>query len=151
MSDSKSKMRFKTAYSDHDVKKLFFEGPGRTKQSFRDECDINTILRKYVKSGFLSHVRDNPGQYGDFSDVDDYHTALNKICEANEGFLTLPSELRSRFSNDPSELIAFLANPDNRDEAIALGLIEVKKMPPESAVSAAPEEAVSVDSVGPKI
>ena len=37
--------------------------------------------------------------------------------------MTLPADLRKRFSNDPGQLLSFLENEDNRAEAIKLGLV----------------------------
>ena len=38
--------------------------PGRTRQSMRDECDINAIMRKYIKTGAIDHVNKYSGEYG---------------------------------------------------------------------------------------
>jgi len=37
--------------------------------------------------------------------------------------MRLPADLRARFDNDPAQLIQFLENSDNKDEAIKLGLV----------------------------
>jgi len=40
------------------------------------------------------------------------------------GYLaSLPSKIRDRFGNDPSQLLSFLADSSNKDEAISLGLV----------------------------
>lgn len=104
---------------------ISFPNATMTKQSFKDECDINTILLKYQKTGFLdpAMVRAR-GSFGDFTSYDDYHSSLNQIIEAQEAFDQLPSSLRKRFSNDPGELLAFLEDPKNNEEAYKLGLRE---------------------------
>ena len=38
--------------------------------------------------------------------------------------MALPSRVRRRFDNDPAELMEFLADEANREEAVMLGLIE---------------------------
>ena len=38
--------------------------------------------------------------------------------------MDLPAKIRQRFNNNPAELIAFLQNSDNIEEAVELGLME---------------------------
>lgn len=100
-------------------------GVSRTKQSFKDECDINTILLRYKKTGQLPGlIKSNP-QYGDFSDVRSYQDALHTVMFAQEQFSGLSASVRARFDNDPSLFLAFVENPDNRKEMIDLGLVNV--------------------------
>ena len=64
------------------VQKYFTE-PSRTKQAFKQECDINHIMKKFKKvagSEFLNQYQGYlGGQFGDFSEVVDYRTALDQI------------------------------------------------------------------------
>lgn len=94
-----------------------------TKQSFKDECDINYIVKQFGVTGNIPVSPLEPS-YGDFSGVSDYHSALNQINAANEAFMALPSKLRAKFDHDPNALLNFLNNESNRDEAIELGLID---------------------------
>lgn len=103
---------------------LVFTKPSRTKQSFRDECDINTIMKKYAATGLVSHVKKYGGQYGDFTEFGDYQESLNIIIDAQSMFMSLPAKLRSRFSNDPAVFLDFVGNPSNRDEMVSLGLVK---------------------------
>lgn len=98
---------------------------GRTKQSFRDECDINRIMARYIETGMLEGRDPNAARYLDVTDLQsmDYQAALNFVIDAQASFFDLPSAIRSRFQNDPGALIAFLDNPVNKDEAIRLGLL----------------------------
>lgn len=105
-----------------------------TKQSFKDECDINTIVRQFGLTGQLPDNIRVP-EYRDYDVVLDYHTAMNAVRDAQEGFMMLPGELRARFHNDPQNLLAFCADPANYDEAVKLG-IAVKR--PDSAAVGAP-------------
>jgi len=98
------------------------EDATRTQQHFKDETDINNILRQFNITGLLPKKAITP-QYGDFTGIRDYHGALNAVIAAEDEFMTLPATLRARFDNDPAALIQFLDNPDNLDEAIKLGLV----------------------------
>lgn len=94
----------------------------RTKQSFKEECDINTIMRKFNVTGQLPQNVHAP-TYEDFSDVTDFHTAMNAIVAANESFDKMPAETRYRFNNDPQRFVEFCSDGGNRAEMIKMGLI----------------------------
>lgn len=106
----------------------FSDSPSLTKQSFADECDINTIVRNFGLTGELpSNVR--PPQYGDFIGVVDYQTALNAVIAADDAFMEMPAEVRARFHNDPASFVDFCSNPDNKDEMLRLGLAVAPEAP----------------------
>ena len=99
--------------------------PSRTQQKFKEECDVNNILRNYVNTGVLNHVSDVAPQFGDFSQVPaDYGEALALIQRSEEEFMKLPSDVRERFDNSPVGIIKFLQDENNREEAIKLGLVK---------------------------
>lgn len=96
-----------------------------TQQHQREEADINTIVKRFGLTGQLpSNVR--MPQYGDYTAVDDYQTALNAVMAADEVFMQMPWDIRKRFNHDPAQLLEFCADPKNLEEAKKLGLVEVK-------------------------
>ena len=95
----------------------------RTKQEFAKECDVNRVLAHYEKTGLLAHVNKYQAQYGDFSDIHDYHGAMTAVVEAQAAFEGLPSKIRSRFANDPGAFLEFISDPANEDEARRIGLL----------------------------
>ncbi len=97
-------------------------GPGRTKQSFSEESNINLIMKKYEKTGMLDHLNQYEGRYGDFIAAPDYHTAMNSIRSAGEMFMQIPATIRAKFDNDPAQFLAFVQNPDNREQMVEMGL-----------------------------
>jgi phage internal scaffolding protein len=103
--------------------KLMFNDRSRTKQSMKDQCDINTIIAKYQKSKTLTHVNNIQGHFGDFTNVTDYQSACLAVQNAEDNFLQLPAMVRKKFENDPSQLLAFIADDKNYSEAQELGLI----------------------------
>jgi phage internal scaffolding protein len=98
------------------------ESQYKVRQSFKDECDINNIMKMFGKTGNLK-VNPLEPRYGDFGDVVDYHSAMNAIIASEEQFDALPSHLRARFNHDPANLIDFMNNESNKNEAMELGLI----------------------------
>jgi phage internal scaffolding protein len=123
-----TKLHIRTPYNydmliaSHDSG-LECKGKSLAKQSFKEECDINTIVRMFGVTGKVPVLAIEPS-YGDFSGVSDYHSAMNKIKEAEASFMALPAKLRQKFDHDPNALLNFLENEQNRDEAIQLGLID---------------------------
>ena len=105
---------------------LACEEPSLTQQHFKDETDINNILRQFNITGLLPEQPLSP-RYGDFTGIGDYHSALNAVIAAEDQFMALPANLRARFENDPAQLIAFLSDENNRSEAEKLGLLEIPK------------------------
>lgn len=120
---------------------LHCEDATLTQQHFKDECDINNILRQFNLTGELPGSPMSP-QYGDFTGIGDYHTALNQVIAAEDEFMSLPATLRARFQNDPAELISFLQNQENLDEAISLGLVDKKPEVMPQVVELPQEKAV---------
>lgn len=128
-------MEFRTRYSKKTHTGLSFEGPGRTIQSAKEECDVNTIMAKYMKTGQLPDmIKKNP-QYGDFSDAVDYQTAVNTVLFADEQFGALPAKVRSRFENDPAAFLEFATNPANLPEMQKMGLAPVPRPAPKAPES----------------
>lgn len=105
-----------------DRKKLVFEAKSRTKQSFKDDCDVNNIMKKYNKTGQLPEMIQREPRYGDFSDVTDYQESLNIVLLAQEQFANLPARARDRFRNDPAAFLEFVNDPKNVQEMVEMGL-----------------------------
>lgn len=103
---------------------LFCEDPTLAQQQFKDECDINVILERFNVTGQLPVTPLQP-QFGDFSGISDYQTALNAVLDAQESFDALPARVRERFANDPAAFVDFCLDEANRDEMQALGLLSV--------------------------
>jgi phage internal scaffolding protein len=126
------------ADENSDRSKLVFTRPSRTQQSFRDECDINHILKRFNVTGQLPVGSVQP-QYGDFSGITDYQSALNAVMAAQESFLQLPAKVRAKFDNDPARFVDFASNEANKDEMKALGLLSQETV---QAVVSSPSEPV---------
>lgn len=99
--------------------------PSRTQQHFRNECDINNIMKRYLTTGYLTdpmNVSTRKPMFGDFSNVSEFQNAQNVIADAVQAFEAMPSYLRKRFQNNPVLFLEFVNNSDNYDEAVKLGI-----------------------------
>jgi len=107
----------------------------RTKQAMKDECDINVIMAKYLKTGIINHVASYQGDYGDY-DAIDFQEAQEILMAGQQMFGQLPAAVRKEFQNDPAQFMSFCSNPENKIRMIELGLtnetleeIEIKDVP----------------------
>lgn len=122
-------------------------GTSRTKQSFQDDTNINVIVSRYRQSGVMPVINPREPKFGDFSNVGDYHSAMNRVVAAQELFDELPAKVRSAFRNDPAELIAAAMDPSKRELLGELGLLQVEDQVDESSESEVGESGEAKRSV----
>lgn len=114
-------------------------GPGRVKQEFAKEVDIRQIVARYRKANINPYtVSPPPAVFADLSMTPDFSEKWNMIAKAKESFESLPFPVRKRFNHDPKELLDFVADKDNYHEAVKLGLVVKKEVPPPAAPPASP-------------
>lgn len=110
---------------------ISFEGQtSRTKQSFKDEVDINKRIARYMRTGYLSDplkVSQRQAFFADVTGAEDFQAMQNRVLAIRDKFMELPSELRLKFNNDPKYLLEYLSNPANMEEAIEIGLLKDTK------------------------
>lgn len=125
---------FLRAPYNYDVEKasdeagLSCKDGSRTKQSFKEEVDINTLVKRFGLDGALPQNVRMPVT-GDFTMVPgDFHALANSMRLAQESFDAMPARVRARFHNDPAEFVDFCLDDANRDEAVKLGLVDPAKL-----------------------
>lgn len=100
----------------------------RTKQNFKDECNINILLKKYKKQGVSIPVGIDPNAtFGDFSDIGDFQEHFVRMENAQKMFMTLPAETRYKFKNDVSNLLQFISDDANIEQSYELGILPKPK------------------------
>lgn len=104
---------------------IVFLGKSRTKQSPREACDANAIVKRWQSTGVIEHVMKTSPRYGDFENVDDYLTSLNRVHQAHDQFDELPAEIRDHCQNDPGVFLAWVENPENASQMAELGLTDL--------------------------
>lgn len=143
----KSDSLFLSAYSVKISTPLTFpENSPHTKQEFKAESDINTIMAQYMRTGELPKINEVAPQFLDVTDMD-FQTHMNSIREAQELFDSLPSAIRNRFQNDPGAFIDFTSDEINRPELARMGLLSTEATrailsptpPPQNSPQSLPE------------
>ena len=104
-----------------------------TQQHKRDETNVNFIMKRFKKSGQLPNMDSMYElQYRDVSNVPDFMTMRNQMIKAEEAFLTIPPTIRRQFDNDPVKFLQFIADPQNKEKGIELGIFKKKEeLPPD--------------------
>lgn len=90
---------------------------GRTKQAFKDQCDINKMLAKAQRVGSIAHLNKYPeATYGEFDGEFTLLEAHGRIAKAEGIFSELPSEIRNEFNNDALAFVKFAGDPQNNEK-----------------------------------
>lgn len=113
-------MKFQSYYSEKENPSVDFPEVGLTRSEFKKSCDINYILARHKKTGLAPVL--SGAFYGDVSNRPDFRESLDFINRVCEDFSALPSDIRSRFHNDPEEFLKFYDDDQNIDELVRMGL-----------------------------
>lgn len=112
---------------------------GRTEQHHKKSCDVNQILDRYRRVNGRDLVKDfrgfTSGNFYDTTEVPELRDALDRYQRADDAFMSLPANIRKQFDHDPMQLLEFVKNPKNLDEAIKLGLVEAKLEPKQEQIA----------------
>ncbi len=103
-------------YAEHgkpEVRK--YKLHGKTKQSKKDDCDINKLLERSAREGGLSHVDKYQMKYEDYSNYN-FEEHTNKLAEMASCFENLPAETKREFNQSPDQYFAFVTNPQNVED-----------------------------------
>ena len=105
--------------------------PSMTSQEFKEECNINVLLKKYAVQAKLlglplSEVIPQPtsDNFGDFTDVDDFQTAMNRVAEVNNMFSNLPADIRDQCNNKPENFLRMLHDDKRYKEFVDRGILD---------------------------
>lgn len=140
-------MKYQTAYMDPKERirpKTINKEKSLTKQSFKDAADVNKVINRYQKTGMLTDLMAFEGQYGEM-DAMSYKDAMDTVAAANSLFEQVPSEIRSKFHNDPGEFIDYATNPENHKQMAKWGLAH----PYEEPIPETPIEVVIAETPPP--
>jgi len=93
--------------------------PSMTSQEFKDECNVNNILKRYAAQAQVMGVplsellpKLGTAPYGDFTNLDNFMEMKNKVARATQVFEALPSDIRAKYGNTVEGFIGALNNPD---------------------------------------
>lgn len=96
----------------------FEDTESETKQSFKDECDINNIVNKFQTTGILPSNTLSDPQYGMAPDMD-LKTAIDLTRKLKDDFDNLTPDQRVIFDNDFEIYGQFLDEFDRSPESFS--------------------------------
>ncbi len=100
-------------YGDQETRVT--SGVGRTKQSMRDECNVNLIVANFTKTGFLGHLAQGVPEFVDVSEMTDYRSVIEQVRSVEKYFAGLPAEVRTAFGNDAVDFMQYLETASVED------------------------------------
>lgn len=126
-------MKFRTRFDERDsletriqrgIALTFDPKKARTKQSFREECDVNNLMKKYKKPELIPGIEDKirSAQFLDTTKVPSFEDAQQRIAEGHNLFSMLPADIRYKFNNDPASFVDFASDADNMPALVKMGL-----------------------------
>lgn len=117
-------MKFYTGYDRPPRAGYACSGASMAAQEFKQDCDINHIVKRAQRTGTLPVVP-REVMYGEEDETaGDLRAKMDLINDIRDHFDKLPSDIRLRFNNDALAYNAWVVNPDNYSEAVKLGLIK---------------------------
>lgn len=120
-------MQIRSRYSlGAPEKGLEFHQPSLTQQQFKDECEIESLLKAHNLGQVMGILNNHQRQplYGDVSDIPDFHDSQNHVARATEYFNGLPSDVRAQFNNNLGEFLSALNNPSAREALTDMGVLK---------------------------
>lgn len=122
-------------------------GESKTQQQFKEQCDINRIIRDYARGVVPIGSPREPLPADQFYPLTNFQEAQNKVRKGLEAFATVPSNIRAQFNNDPGAFIDFVSNPANLSKVAEMGLAATgKPLPP--GLGEAPQSPQAPSSEG---
>lgn len=131
---------------------------GRTKQSFKDETDINMILARSHRGEAITHLAKYEAQYGDFSDISSLQEAHDRLQVGLKIFDDLPGEVKREFQQSPKKFFEYVNHPENKQKLDKLipgltqpgnQLFSINRTPANQGVTTPPQQAPTVESTPP--
>lgn len=117
-------------------------GDSVTQQHFKESSDINNIVARYAQTG-LDPYEDRKARerFGEATSQS-YEEAMFTVAEIQSRFNELPATTRSKYHNDPSNLLDAFHDPEQQAELAELGLCDpVEEIVPPEPAQEPPEES----------
>lgn len=115
-------VRIYTAYDPPPKVGVECRDKSLARESERDACDINFIMKRYEKTGVLPEaVRE--GFFADVTAIGDYRSVRDRMIVAEQVFMQLPAVERAKYENDASVFMDFASDAANAEELRRLGLL----------------------------
>lgn len=130
----------RSAYDGSRVEVLCGGGESMTRQEFESDCDINTIMERYITTGQIPPQGRTP-VFQDVSEMVDLKTSIDRIAAIQERLPELPRSARELFEQDSRTFMENLENVETVDDLRKLGIL--------AAESAEEAQEVATEPIAP--
>lgn len=86
---------------DCGIDGLTFKKPSLCKPQFASDCDLHTIVDRFMRTGQLPESSRRQPLEGDFTQVEDFQAIQDRCVSLRQQFEMMPLEVRNKFNNDP--------------------------------------------------
>lgn len=135
----------RSQFSPRTKVQLVCTEPGLTQQHFKEEVDVNNILKKYLQTGQLP-IGKKQAEFG-YATSQSFTESMFIVASAKEEFAKLPSEVRTHFNNDPAQYLDAALDPSKRSLFEKFGIVD----PLPSETTEAPSEPATETPVTAEI
>lgn len=90
-----------------------------TQQHFKDDCDVNIILERFLRTGEVPTASVIPS-YQDVSDFADFRELQDAMSDATDYFESLPARVRARYNNDVTNFYESLNTKQGYSDFVSL-------------------------------
>lgn len=112
-------VRIVSRYDIVPVPGVTFTQVSLTQQHFKDDCDVNLILERFMRTGEVPSSSGIPS-FQDVSDFADYRDLQDAISDARDYFESLPARVRARYNNDVTMFYETLNTRQGYDDFLSL-------------------------------
>lgn len=90
-----------------------------TQQHFKDDCDVNIILERFLRTGEVPTSQGIPS-FQDVSDFADFRELQDAMSDARVYFDSLPARVRARYNNDVTMFYETLNTQQGYNDFVSL-------------------------------
>lgn len=98
-------------------------GPSKTVQSAAVGNRVSEVVARHAPGQAIGDPRATRKPKFLVMPSHSYHDMLNQVTDVQTTFAQLSSRLKGKFQNSPYQLLRWLEKPENRSEALDLGLV----------------------------
>lgn len=131
--------KIRNKFSQYAREPFVSKAEDKVQQHMAAEVNINNIIARYNKTGIAPAVSAVRKRHGEFRDLADHLTDMDKVAKAQQSFAQLPSALRNEFGNSVEGFFRYVKNPANNEQLVKWGILDPKVL--EKSPTAAPQPA----------
>lgn len=103
---------------DCGIDGLTFTQPSLTRPQFAPECDLRTIIERFMRTGEIRQPAERPTIDGVEGLPSTFEEMMQNVALARQRFEMLPLEERNKYNNDPEAWLQALQEQQNEQDEV---------------------------------